>query len=261
MAEVTTPDQLKVETADGRPVSVLTWEDNTGKLHAVFADIAVAFTRTSEGSLTKHPIQSGGSIADHYSHGARRISVTLRVSQTPLFEGDGWMFRELQPYIQPNAYKPRGGMIVSTAIQTGVNAVFDAVNPLEIYTLQSAESVGGAERNRIRELEDSLDEAWVNVYPITINLADNTYERYTILSIENISVPDEFGEFRINAERVDVTSTAAAPEGSLPKPVDLRMKPPLNKGKTAGQQLAEIEKKAVRKTLLASGIDATAGAP
>lgn len=233
---------------------LIVWEDDLGQNHVVNADVVVSLSDTQRADVTGHAIEDGTEVVDHIIQQPDEISITLAHSNTPILEDEDFKLKQFELDVVKSTFKPQGLFAITSGVTAAVGGLLGKINPLKVYTLQSDSQV-----NRIADLHDALIEVKRNGYLCTITFKGRLYVDFVftrvVLSYEQGK--GGLGNFQIEARNVRTVKTKNV-EG-LPDPADLRAKEQKKKGKSPTKQLEDAQKAAVRKSLLAGGLDSIAG--
>lgn len=237
----------------------LTWEGSVPGAGggALTADVVKQITASAELEVTNHPIESGSEISDHVIRRPRRVTFEFAQSTMPLKVGEAdW---SQQPFtVRESQFKPRGLLALTMLAGRALAAIGSALGigggASQIWIL-SAKDEG---KDRIAELHNALIGVWQSAAMCTFHYGDLYLADYVITSVQySRGVPGGIARFTIEAQEVKTVSTAAASlaevGAGLAIPGAVNLIPLLPKGPSA---VEKIEKAAVEKSMLASGLDA-----
>lgn len=242
-----------------QPQAFLTW-DADGTLVSTTCDVITDWTDTREATITRRPVEDGSQITDHIAPMPPTLTVSVAISQTPLYGGK---LQDLARNVEKSRFSPAGLFALTQAAGALIGAGLDALGfgapKTGFQTYQFADDSGDPGN----DLHDKLIEALDNGYRVKLSLGVNRnserpYEDYNIERIvKSVTTDDgEMSRFEITLVKMKTVQTDFA---LLPVPAALpiaKLGAALKLGKTPATVRDDPDTSA-QKSLLASLSDAT----
>lgn len=228
---------------------------DSGLLDVVVFDTVTAFSTEEASLVTEHEVETGANPTDHVRGLPRIITMTGRVSNTPIapvtaggtVRGQVEMldvqFAKYEPPVEPTpgSLFREAGALVGDAIGAIGDAIFGATEPPKLQVLTF-----GAPFDRILEIETLLTKLQTLAIPCTVITPRRQFPKMLITSnVEPITGPGH-ADFQLTLQAFRTVSTAIV---DAPKPAELRGAP----GTAAGAQAKKPvdAKEAAKSTSLA----------
>lgn len=221
-------------------VTFLTWEAN-GETIVTEVHVMPSWEDTREAVFTEEPVERGTPITDHRAGLPPRLSVTVQVSQTPLFGGTT---RPVTKKPRDSLFKPFGLFAITQGAKAAVGAAVGAIG--------GALGLGGGDNPGLatmqfdaddsediaNELHTKLLDAFDNAYPVKLSLGTRPYDEYYIERlVKRCSEESEIMTFEVGLFRPKFVTTETA---LIAAPTVLPALPNLMGGKASGSRAATV---------------------
>lgn len=262
--------------ADGGVQDVLAWKDEAGALHVVPIDLVVSHEDDRSAEVTAHPVEKGADINDHIVQQPDKLTLELAQTNTPFPTASqpGVAFTapkgfapksvrlQVRPSqfnppapqtlnVQPNAFKPGGLLLLTSAVGAAVGALTNAIGLTsaegELKTQPTMKAPGpddvtvnvsttNTPIDRIGELHDVLIDVKQKGRFCRVTFRGKVYPDYVITRVKWGSAKGEagLGRFTLELQSIHIVENAVA---KLPDPASLRLKP----SKTQAKPLKPVE--------------------
>jgi Dit-like tail protein len=239
---------------------VLTYTDESGVAHVVPVDLVTGHEDDRSAEVTSFPVEKGANINDHIIQNADTLSLEVAQTQTPMpsVSRPGAAFTAPKGFstksaslavlkssykaptaeklkIQPNAFKPGGLLLLTSAVSNAIGSLRGAVGTDDVVTAPTMtdpkdESVSASvfqsasPVDRIGALHDALIQIKQKGYFCRIVFKGKIYSDMIMKRVKWSTKPGEvgLGRFTLDFQSIRIVENATT---KLPDPASLRLKP------------------------------------
>lgn len=238
----------------------IVFETPTGELLVVVADAVVSERHRVGGTPTKHPVEVGAAITDHYIPGTDRLSLDVRITDSPI--------RSIEP--EPESERFMIGEVSGAfeAVSLDLPAVLapsrlaEAGPPARAIELEERQRQGGDVRiwtpaitpvGRMAAIWQTIIDARDQAFTATIVTETRTYESMVLADAEALRGSARWLEIALEFEGIRQVETRFVEIAQPARPRNRRQR---QQGSTPTEETTEQERE---QSLLSQGIEAVRG--
>jgi hypothetical protein len=232
----------------------MTWEGG-----ALTADVVTDISAAHTAEVTQHPIEGGSVISDHVQMQPPTVAFEFSQSKTSLRDAD-LEWKQAPINVRESQFVPQGLLALTMAAGAAVGALTNAIGLTSSGTLKTWTLTAKTSKDRIHEMHDALIAAMGKF--VSFSYQGLVLSDYVLTGVKYARSNQHGGLCKFQVEAVHVTTVQTASSSLSGIGAGAGGAGPLSTipSVSKGAQTAEtVEKEVVKKSLLASGLDALGG--